>query len=373
MRKILMVATSYPASEADWQGRFIFDMAESLAKMEGLDLQLWAPPGNLPHGVGSALIDDDAAWLAQLLKQGGIAYLLRRQPLSGGLHALSLLRRLRRVYRHFSGADGQVVAHINWIQNALPLAGNRIPALITVLGSDFAFLGLPGMVGMVRRMLDGRRAIIAPNAQWMVPSLEDHFGDLAEIRPIPFGVHDRWFAIDRYSDAYSSGDWLVVSRVTKAKLGHLLQWGEGLFDANRRLHLLGPIQESFTLPKWLCYHGPTNPDALARDWFPRAAGLLTLSTHDEGRPQVMIEAMAAGLPIIASDLPAHRDLVRNGETGYLVKDMACFSTALEQFDDPVRNGSVGLAARRWVSQAIGSWSDCARRYVHAYGDLLEDR
>lgn len=370
MRKVLMVATSYPTSELDWQGRFIFDMAESLAQMGGLDLQLWAPPGNLPHGVGSALIDDDAAWLAQLLKQGGIAHLLRRQPVSGGLHALGLLRRLRRVYRHFSGAGGQVVAHVNWIQNALPLAGTHIPALITVLGSDLAFLGLPGMVGMVRKMLNGRRVVIAPNAQWMVPSLENHFGDLAEIRPIPFGIHDRWFAIDRSSDAYSSGDWLVVSRLTKAKLGHLLEWGGGLFDSSRRLHLLGPVQDSFTLPKWVCYHGPTNPDALARDWFPRAAGLLTLSTHDEGRPQVIIEAMAAGLPIIASYLPAHRDLLRDGETGYLVKDADCLSTALAQLDDPIRNVSVGLAARRWATEAIGSWSDCARHYVGAYDDLL---
>lgn len=368
--KILMVATSYPTDQADWQGRFIFDMAESLARITEFDLHLWAPPGTLPLGVTSALADDDAVWLSQLLQRGGIAHLVRRQPLSGGFYAFNLLRRLRRLYRHFSGDCGQIVAHVNWIQNALPLAVTRIPALITVLGSDLALLKLPGMVQLVRTMLAGRRAILAPNAEWMVASLQESFGDLAEIHPIPFGVNDRWFALHRNPDACSCNDWIIVSRVTKAKLGHLLEWGEGRFGGTRRLHLLGPIQESLSLPRWLEYHGPTNPDTLACDWFPRAAGLITLSTHDEGRPQVMMEAMAAGLPVIASDLPAHRDLLRNGETGFLVDNANCFASALAQLDDPQLNSRIGLAARNWVAEHIGTWDDCARRYVGAYNDLL---
>ena len=72
-----MTATSYPAGEADWQGRFIYDMAESLASTGQLDLRLWAPPGRLPVGVESAFGEDDAVWLERLLNQGGIAHLLR--------------------------------------------------------------------------------------------------------------------------------------------------------------------------------------------------------------------------------------------------------------------------------------------------------
>ena len=116
-----------------------------------------------------------------------------------------------------------------------------------------------------------------------------------------------------------TGDWLMVSRVTKGKLGHLLEWGEGLFGQNRKLHLLGPMQEAIELPDWVEYHGPTNPEALAAEWFPKVCGLITLSSHDEGRPQVMIEAMAAGLPVLASDLPAHRDLLVDGRAGSLLR------------------------------------------------------
>lgn len=367
-----MTATSYPANDADWRGRFIYDMAESLASSGRIGLRLWAPPGHLPTGVDSELLGDDAVWLEKLLKQGGIAHLLRRRPVLGGFAAIGLLRRLRRAYREFTVLDrSTAVVHVNWLQNALPLKGTNLPALITVLGSDLALLRLPGMVAMVRAMLRGRAAILAPNADWMVPVLEKNFGDLAEVRTIPFGVHGRWFAMERQSEAISFGDWLVVSRVTRAKLGRLLDWGEGLFGEKRRLHLLGPMQEAVELPEWIEYHGPTNPEGLVSEWFPKVRGLLTLSTHDEGRPQVMIEAMAAGLPILATDHPAHRDLLVDGRTGCLVRTRDELARMLDLLDDPQQSLRIGKNAQSWVRETIGSWDDCADRFVAAYKDLLE--
>jgi len=311
-------------------------------------------------------------WLRKLLNQGGIAHLLRRHPIMGGIQAIGLLRRLRRVYRDFAVFDqSTAVVHANWIQNALPLKGTNLPVLITVLGSDLALLRLPGMVAMVRAMLRGRAAILAPNADWMLPVLEKNFGDLAEVRTIPFGVHGRWFAVERQPEANGFGDWLMVSRVTRAKLGHLLDWGEGLFGEQRKLHLLGPMQENIELPGWIEYHGPTNPEDLVSEWFPKVQGLLTLSTHDEGRPQVMIEAMAAGLPILATDLPAHRDLLADGRTGYLVRTRDELVRMLDILDDPQENLRIGKAAQSWVRETVGTWDDCAERFVSAYNDILD--
>lgn len=370
MLRLLISATSFPTTPDDWRGRFIHDMAESLADNGAAPIVFWGPGGQLPAGVASALVGDDAAWLERMVAHGGIAHLLRKQPLRGGATALGLLYRLRRSYRHFAAGSGPAVAHVNWLQNALPLKGIVLPTLITVLGSDFALLRLPGMVPMLRAVLRERPAILAPNAGWMVPELQRRFGDVADVRAIPFGIHPRWFAIERQPAAAASGDWLVVSRVTRAKLGHLLAWGEGLFGGERQLHLLGPMQEALELPGWIRHHGPTHPQALATDWFPRAQGLLTLSTHAEGRPQVMIEAMAAGLPIIASDLSAHRDLLQGGEVGRLVGDRAAFAAALAQLDVAAAGQALGAAARRQVAARIGTWDDCARRYLGAYEDLL---
>lgn len=368
---LLMTASSFPASQNDWRGRFIYDMVESLAGQPGIDISFWGPGGDLPSGVREATSEDDRRWLGLLLSRGGIAHLLRRQPLAGGAAAIALLLRLRRAYRSFAASRRPMVAHVNWLQNALPLKGFRLPALITVLGSDFALLRLPGMVTLVRAVLRGRPAILAPNAEWMVPDLQRYFGDLAEIRAIPFGIHPRWFAIDRQSAVSARGDWLVVSRVTRAKLGHLLAWGENLFGGHRQLHLLGPMQETIQLPSWINYHGPTDPRALAEYWFPRVQGMLTLSTHDEGRPQIMIEAMAAGLPIIASDLPAHRDLLEGGGKGFLVDSRHSLFRALQRFEDDSVSMALSAAARSHVAQRIGTWNDCAQRYLGAYRDLLE--
>lgn len=361
--RLLMASTSYPADSHDWQGRFIADMVTALAAREGMALTLWAPPGVLPAGVNSGLLDDDTDWLRQLSSRGGIASLLRARRVAGGMAAIGLLRRLWRAYRQHS-AD---VVHVNWLQNALPLWGTQLPALVTVLGSDFALLKLPGMVSALRRVFRQRRTILAPNAAWMVPDLTSCFGDVAEIRAIPFGVDERWFAVERAPVKPSR--WLVVLRLTQAKIGPLFDWGADLFGPTRELHLFGPMQEEMAIPSWVQYHGATHPAELREIWFPQATGLLTLSRHDEGRPQVILEAMAAGLPVIASDLPGHRDVLGVGEAGCLVTSRSEFCDALDAIGQPERNRQMGILARERIRTTVGAWPDCAARYAAAYADL----
>jgi glycosyltransferase involved in cell wall biosynthesis len=135
--------------------------------------------------------------------------------------------------------------------------------------------------------------------------------------------------------------------------------------------LLGPLQEDIDLPSWILHPGSTNPVELRETWFPKVAGLLTLSQHDEGRPQVLIEAMAAGLPVIASRIPAHEDMIRHGETGWLVASRDALANALATAETPEQSARVGLAAKEFVLRNIGTWDACAQRYVAAYRKLLE--
>lgn len=363
--RVLMTSTSYPRSSDDWRGRFIADMVFALAARSDLKLSCWMPPGESLGLAMDATNQVDRQWLDRLAEAGGIIHLLRTSPVRGLLSAGSLLRRLRGAYRQ---TDWDV-AHVNWLQNALPLPSGKA-AVITVLGSDFGLLRLPGMVQMVRAMLRGRRALLAPNGDWMAPELERRFGDLAAVRTIPFGVNDTWFAVER-RQGDGPAPWLVVSRITKGKLGNLLEWGEGLFGPDQPLVLLGPMQEEIALPSWVDYRGATHPEALAREWFPRAAGLLTLSTHDEGRPQVILDAMAAGLPVIASGIPAHRDLLQHDNTGWLAGSAAELKDGLEMLSRPMERLRLGKAARAWVKQEIGDWSVCAGRYMEAYRQVLD--
>jgi glycosyltransferase involved in cell wall biosynthesis len=362
--RVLMSATSYPRTEEDWQGIFIRHLADALSDSGRCTLGLWAPRGPVHEPVRYCCSAVDEAWLASLAARGGIAHQFKGNKLRAIGTSLSLLRRLRAAYRQ--EVDGVDLFHVNWLQNALPLAGLDKPAVISILGTDFKLLDLPGMTPLVRQMLKQRRAALVPNADWMAPRLEEVFGDLATVKAIPFGIDDRLYQLVRRPQ-FAPSCWLAVTRVTRAKLGTLLDWGEPLFaSSGRQLHIIGPNQEGLRLPDWVHHHGPASPEIIARDWFPRVTGLVTLSQHSEGRPQVLLEALAAGLPIIASDIDAHRDLLQPEQVGLLVSSPEAFTHALVELEDNGANGALSAAARAMARRTFGTWSDCADRYLDIY-------
>ena len=361
-----MISSSYPQDAEDWRVRFVSDLVYAMAQKERVQIHLWAPPGERPSSVINSLTNEESIWLGQLMDRGGIAHVLRTGGLEGLFLAVKLLFKIRKASLRHTDVD---IVHVNWLQNALPLWGIKKPAVISVLGNDYGLLRLPFMIPLLRKVIRQRRCILAPNADWMVKRLEKHFGDIAEIRSVPFGVKDMWFKIERNQIPQTKRKWIVVSRVTEKKMGSLFSWGEMLFRDEDELHLLGPMQEKITIPKWIHYHGATHPAALHDKWFPEATGLITLSDHDEGRPQVMLEAMAAKLPIIASDIPAHRNMIEHRRTGWIAKTREDFQEGLKCLRMRDANIKMGLAASEWVRQNIGTWDDCAERYIAAYEKL----
>ncbi|MGD2150519.1 MAG: glycosyltransferase family 4 protein [Desulfobacterales bacterium] len=365
--KLLLVSTSYPADEKDWRGTFTANLIKALSNNNTIDLRVWVPPGKLPSKTRNISTASEADWLDRLMKQGGIAHMLRTKGPFAVITIIRLLLSLRNMYHREHNND---VAHIHWLQNAIPLWSSSIPAVISVLGSDFKLLKLPGMTSLLRLVINQRACIITPNADWMAPALKKSFGDIAEIRPVPFGVDKKWFSIKRRPQKDETLKWLAVTRLTEKKLGPLFSWGKYLFEKNHELHLFGPMQETLSIPEWVDYRGPVSPNELMNKWFPLCSGLITLSQHDEGRPQVMLEAMAAGLPIIASDIPAHLDIVKHGINGWIVSDPQDLKNAISFFNTHEAVRRAGESARSWALKNIGTWDDCARRYITAYHDLL---
>ncbi|OOZ36943.1 glycosyltransferase family 4 protein [Solemya velesiana gill symbiont] len=367
--KVLFVTTSYPAKEDDWKGRFILDMLTALSRINGLSLYYWGPTGPLPDSVINVTRGNEAAWLDNLLASGGIANALRVHPVKSYLTAARLLYYLRCLYRREREID---VVHVNWLQNAIPLYGSKKPALITVLGTDLALLNKPLIRSLMTRMLKKIRHVITPNAEWMLDPLQSTLSPGTQINPIPFGVSEHWFQVKREIKPDLSKKWLVILRITPEKIGQLFEWGRVISETGDQLHLFGPMQEAVKIPSWIHYHGPTYPDELRTDWYTQAAGLITLSQHDEGRPQVILEAMASGLPVITSDIPAHKNVIVQGKTGWIVKDKDDFLSAYKALSDNEINLRMGNEAQSWMRNEIGTWDDCAKKYHLLYQTLQPD-
>ena len=107
----------------------------------------------------------------------------------------------------------------------------------------------------------------------------------------------------------------------------------------------------------------------------QAFDLLCLPSLAEGISNAILEAMAAGLPVVATDVGGNRELVAHGETGRLVAsgDATALADAIEAyFADPALLRAQAQAARtRAVTQF--SLDVMVERYHAVYARLLAGR
>lgn len=75
-----------------------------------------------------------------------------------------------------------------------------------------------------------------------------------------------------------------------------------------------------------------------------AADLFVFPSFQEGLPVALMEAMASGLPVVCSNIRGNRDLIQNGEGGYLVEpgDVEGFAESIEKLlHDPELRALMG--------------------------------
>jgi glycosyltransferase involved in cell wall biosynthesis len=100
--------------------------------------------------------------------------------------------------------------------------------------------------------------------------------------------------------------------------------------------------------------------------------VFVLPSESEGIPRCLLEAMAASVPVIASDIPGCRALVRHGETGELfaVGDVAGLAGALQRAAaSPAQRLARAAAGRRHVREHYSA-AAMAEQYLALYRRLL---
>jgi glycosyltransferase involved in cell wall biosynthesis len=89
-----------------------------------------------------------------------------------------------------------------------------------------------------------------------------------------------------------------------------------------------------------------------RPYFQQAT-MLALPSYSEGTPRVVMEAFAAGVPVVGSDIPGVRALVRDGVTGLLVPagDIERLASALRRLhEDAALAASLVANARAFIEE-----------------------
>ncbi|MGH7194049.1 MAG: glycosyltransferase [Candidatus Saccharimonadales bacterium] len=100
--------------------------------------------------------------------------------------------------------------------------------------------------------------------------------------------------------------------------------------------------------------------------------VLLLGSEYEGMPNVVMEAMMAGVPVVATDIPGSRDLVIKGKTGFLVPvgDRAAFARQTKKLlDDGDLARRLGAAGHERVLSEF-TVERMVARHVELYRELL---
>lgn len=106
-----------------------------------------------------------------------------------------------------------------------------------------------------------------------------------------------------------------------------------------------------------------------------ATDVVVLTSRQEGTPTALIEAAAAGIPVVATRVGGSEEVVTDGETGYLVgvgDDAAVAARVLELLARPEAAVVMGKAGRSLVCERYGA-KRLAGEISDLYRDLLSKR
>lgn len=380
-----MPTTSFPRHEGDPSGAFVLGMARALAR-RGHEIEVLAPEAEGALGWDRPLPGVRVAWipyarprsLQRTFHRAGAPENLARDPLAwigAASFPIALARAIDRRAGRWDAAASHWGVPCGWI--TARAIGRRAPHVAFFHSGDVhAIARLPTALGrtIAREVAGGSSALAFASR-----ALRDRFSSFAEVdapaHVMPMGI-DPIDVIDRARarGAIGAGAFLLLamSRLVPVKgLDRAIDAIAGLpgielavaGEGPERARLEARARERGVRARFL---GAIAGTEKAR-WMNAADALIAPSIvlpsgRTEGTPTAVIEAMHAGVPVIASDAGGLPDLVGDGVGGMIAKgaeidrlraSIACVAA------DPALRARLAIGARMRARGA--TWDAIAPR------------
>jgi len=258
-----------------------------------------------------------------------------------------------------------------------------IPYLVSLRGGDvpgfrpYDFAMYHRLIGPILHLVWRKASAVVANSQGL-RMLAENFDNKVNIDIVPNGVD-----ISNYFPP-ADRDWqnprlLWTGRLVYQKgLDVLFNALEGLKDLSWTLTLVGDGPQRLELETMVQEKGIADRVSF-KGWLERGelsqyyqeSNIFVFPSRHEGMPNAVLEAMASGLPIIATEIAGNEELIIPGKTGLLVpsEDPGLLAQALtDLLTDPTQRMQMGLAARKRVETHY-TWDSVARQYLSIIGKI----
>jgi glycosyltransferase involved in cell wall biosynthesis len=376
--KVLIVTTGYPRDDADPSGIFIKRLAMAMAR-SGARVTILAPGDKdakfreMDNGIYIIRFFYAPRILMRIgYGEGGIPENVRRWPWL--LLILPFFLFSLAIYTITLAKDYDVI-HANWLATgffSLPAKWiKKKPLVVTLRGTD--------LNGVASRLLPfvavGADAITTVNRIW-AEHLRMRFS--GKVFYTPNGVEVSNAPLDLRTKLGIGSDEIIalyVGTLRKVKGADVLAQAAKItmgLDCSVRFLVIGPGNPKrlglTELSNVICAGGISPNEALAV--YP-CCDIFVLPSRSEGRPNALLEAMASGLPAVATNLPGVLEIL-SGDSGIIVEteDPEAIAQAVcDLARDPVRRRGMGERAKARISELSLDWESSARNYLRAFAEV----
>jgi glycosyltransferase involved in cell wall biosynthesis len=388
--RILFLTSSFPVPGYPASGTFIYQLAKHLNQR--CSINVLAPDGdkskgNLPHDSENNLpvaLFRYAPRRLQVLfhRPGGLPETIRSRKWMIIMLPLALISMALHILKFSRNSD---LIHANWSLTAvialLVKTITRKPVIVTFRGSDISLAGKNTIAKLlVQICIKNCVHVICVNKALQKILIDLYKCPPNKVSVIPNGVSDNFTDLPLKKKFSSPVKFIFVGNLTKNKsVDVILKALADLNDSDFQLTIIGSgpdeqylknLSVRLNIHKKVSFLGQCSPDNIPQ--LLQDSDIFLFSSKNEGRPNVLLEAMAAGKTIVASDIPGVSDLISDKVTGllYPYESTEILSSKIsELINDQEFASQLGLQARKYISDSGLSWSQCAKQYLSLYKQI----